>query len=234
MSDTHLRHQVCDGIPVPEADILIHAGDACLKGTQTEVRDFFAWFGSLKATHKVFVAGNHDWLFQKNALTARGLVPSGVTYLQDSSVTIDGVTIYGSPWQPEFLNWAFNLPRGHRLREKWRMIPTGVDILVTHGPPLRILDQNYDGDHVGCGDLRKEVAERVHPRLHVFGHIHQSYGTLVQDQTQYVNASVCDEAYSPFNEPILLEMEAGSRSLPRVLHSGSSQKPMSPNLRRPW
>lgn len=227
MSDTHLRHRVCSSIPVPESDLLIHAGDACLRGTGAEVIAFFDWFSSLKAKHKIFVAGNHDWLFEKNPDVARALVPRGIIYLQDSLVEIEGVTIYGSPWQPEFMNWAFNLPRGHRLREKWNKIPDKVDVLVTHGPPLTVLDRNLDGEHVGCGDLRDVVSKRVKPRLHVFGHIHLGYGTLALGNTLYVNASVCGEDYLPFNDPIVLDLDPGTKAMPQVIHSGTSKKPMS-------
>jgi len=37
--------------------------------------------------------------------------------------------------QPEFHGWAFNLPTGAALREKWNLIPDGIDVLITHGPP---------------------------------------------------------------------------------------------------
>ena len=40
------------------------------------------------------------------------------TYLEDSSVTLEGIRIHGSPWQPVFSNSAFNLPRGEQLRQK--------------------------------------------------------------------------------------------------------------------
>jgi hypothetical protein len=28
------------------------------------------------------------------------------------------IKIWGSPWQPEFHNWAFNLPHGEKIKEK--------------------------------------------------------------------------------------------------------------------
>lgn len=204
ISDTHLRHLFFP-LQIPESDILIHAGDATLSGDFFEIRDFFEWFGALPHRIKIFVAGNHDWLFQRKPALARSLVPDGVVYLQDDMVEVEGLKIYGSPWQPEFQGWAFNLPRGYRLREKWDMIPSGIDVLVTHGPPLSILDLNYSGDHVGCGDLY-EAVKRVKPRLHVFGHIHVSYGVAKAGNTLFVNASTCDEAYRPSNKPIVVDI----------------------------
>lgn len=223
ISDTHLQH--CKyPVNVPDGDILIHAGDATFEGKVSEIWRFTDWFEKLPHRHKVFVAGNHDWLFQQNQDLARSMLPKGVIYLQDNLAIVEGLRIWGSPWQPEFMNWAFNLPRGHRLREKWNMIPTGVDILVTHGPPLGILDLTVDGEHVGCGDMHEVVTKRVKPRLHVFGHIHHAYGTAAVGRTLFVNATVCDEAYKPVNAPVVVDMDPADREhLPTVV---VSQKPV--------
>lgn len=231
MADTHLMHERCPSIPTPEVDLLIHAGDATLVGNERELQRFFAWFSALPARHKIFVAGNHDWLFQEDPFRARTLVPPGVIYLEDDSVEIDGVRIWGSPWQPEFQDWAFNLPRGPRLREKWDRIPAGVDIVVTHGPPMGVLDRNYEGVHVGCEDLRDVLTRKVKPRLHVFGHIHHGYGTTSTGRTVYVNAAVCDESYRPFNDPVLLEVGPSGPYPPEVLHEGHAVRSVAPHVR---
>ena len=84
---------------------------------------------------------------------------------------IDGVKFWGSPWQPAFYDWAFNVPRGRQLAEMWALIPDDTDVLITHTPPYGILDQVENGELVGCEDLR-EALLRVKPKLHVFGHIH--------------------------------------------------------------
>lgn len=201
ISDTHLRY-----VAVPSGDLLIHAGDATIEGTPKEFAQFFDWFGKLPHPHKVFIAGNHDWIFEKKPELARSMIPPGVTYLQDELATVNGLKIYGSPWQPEFMDWAFNLVRGWPLRKKWEAIPAGIDILVTHGPPLSILDYSPFGqEHVGCADLRNELS-RVKPKLHVFGHIHHSYGKMELGGTTFVNASICDEAYRATRQPIVLEL----------------------------
>jgi predicted phosphohydrolase len=204
MSDTHLAH-LRERIDVPDGDLLIHAGDGTWKGTPREIDEFLGWLGSLPHPHKVLVAGNHDCLFEKRPADARARVPMSVRYLEDGSTVVGGLKIYGSPWQPEFLEWAFNLPRGPRLREKWDLIPTDTDILVTHGPPEGILDETPSGEPVGCRDLRRAV-ERVRPKLHVFGHIHHAYGTKVVGPTRFVNASVCDEAYRAANAPVVVDL----------------------------
>ena len=63
------------------------------------------------------------------------------TYLQDERLEVMGLKVYGSPWQPRFSDSAFNLSRGAELRAVWDKIPSDTDILVTHSPPLGVMDQ---------------------------------------------------------------------------------------------
>lgn len=195
LSDTHLRH---GDIVVPDADILIHAGDACGMGEEWEMADFHEWMFSLPHRHKVYVPGNHDWDTQRRPAYWRSMFASlGMHCLIDETVEIEGLRIYGSPWQPEFCGWAWNLPRGRPLREKWDAIPRNTDVLVTHGPPFGILDRVADRD-CGCHDLLATVRRRQ-LKLHVFGHIHASRGQYVRWGCRFVNAAVCDERYDPSN-----------------------------------
>lgn len=200
LSDTHNQQ-----IDVPDGDLLIHAGDATFQGTADEITEFNAWFSALPHKHKIFIAGNHDWLFQTQPAAARKLLDSDIIYLQDSGVNIEGLNIYGSPWQPRFYDWAFNLNRGREMAEKWEMIPARTDILITHGPPSGILDLTIDGDHAGCEELIKKVDE-IRPKVHIFGHIHEGYGTLERSGTRFVNASNCDERYRVVNAPVVFQL----------------------------
>lgn len=208
ISDTHLQH-LRYPIEVPDGDILIHAGDAMIEGTELEARAFFTWFGALPHRRKIFVAGNHDTVFEKCPGAALGLVPESVTYLEDSEVTIDGLRIYGSPWTPEFMNWAFNVRRGRPIQKKWDLIPAGLDILITHGPPMGILDRVWgQEEHLGCRELRDTV-RRVKPRVHLFGHIHSGHGKMVYDSIVLcANVAICDEAYRPTYPATVIEIEA--------------------------
>lgn len=203
ISDTHLAH-MRSPIPLPDGDVLIHAGDATFRGTNMEIMEFSSWFDAQPHTHKIFVAGNHDVGFEKNEASALAVFYGGI-YLKDSGVEIDGIKFWGSPWQPEFYDWAFNLPRGKPLRDKWALIPEGTDVLVTHGPPQMILDKTPRGEAVGCRDLMDRVLT-VKPRLHVFGHVHGSYGRTVFHDTTFVNASICNEAYQPANAAIVVDL----------------------------
>lgn len=200
LSDTHTRHRK---IEVPDGDLLIHAGDACGRGTLEEFVAFANWWGELPHKEKVFVPGNHDWICQREPEICRALLDGEL--LIDREAIINGLHVYGSPWQPEFYNWAFNLPRGHALRDKWALIPDRTDILVTHGPPDGILDMIPDGQHVGCTDLLRRVWE-VRPKVHVFGHIHLSHGLRREYQIDFVNAAICTEEYRPNNQPIVVDI----------------------------
>ena len=116
----------------------------------------------------------------------------------------------GSPWQPYFHNWAFNLPRGGtELMLKWEFIPDCIDILITHGPPQGHLDISgppYNEGDLGCELLRVKV-DKQPPKIHVFGHIHGGYGYKFHNGTHFINASVLNERYDQVNNPINLEWD---------------------------
>ena len=104
------------------------------------------------------------------------------TYLEDESLHLLGIKFYGSPWQPRFSNSAFNLTRGSELRSVWDKIPSDTEVLITHSPPLGVLDlcrkHTADGGtrpagRCGCEDLLRQVVGRVRPRYQIFGHVHE-------------------------------------------------------------
>ena len=199
LSDTHLRD-----VAVPPGDVLVHAGDFTMGGSLREIERFAAWIGALPHRYKIVIAGNHDFGFERHPHEARDRL-DGVTYLEDQGVEVEGLRIWGSPWQPRFRDWAFNLDRGAPLREKWERIPPGTDLLVTHGPPAGILDRTVSGQEVGCADLR-DVVFGIRPRLHVFGHIHEGFGVLERDGTTFANASICTVGYEPRNPCLVFDL----------------------------
>jgi len=184
VSDTHANHWET---VVPDGDILLHAGDLTRRGDPADVEDFNLWLGTLPHRHKIVICGNHDFCFERTPEFARSLITNAI-YLQDETVVIDGIRIYGSPWQPWFFSWAFNAHRGDPIAAKWALIPPDTDILMTHGPVRKILDQTYTGQHVGCDDLLARI-RAVKPKLHVCGHIHEAAGILREGATLFVNAS---------------------------------------------
>jgi len=198
VSDTH---NLQESLVLPPGDALIHAGDFTMRGAPLEVAAFGAWLETQPFAHKIVIAGNHDFLFEREPETARGLLPLEVHYLRDSEVTLEGLRFWGSPWQPWFLDWAFNLQRGPEIAEKWALIPEGIDVLITHGPPMGTADRTVNGEDVGCADLAAAMA-RVKPRLSVFGHIHEGYGVYGDK----VNAAICDEHYRVVHKPIVIDL----------------------------
>ncbi len=195
VADTHLFH---DELRIPDGDVLVHAGDLCRSGSLAELEVANRWLSSLPHPTKIVVAGNHDWAFVRNPVEAQQLLEPAIVYLQDSGVVVNGLRFWGSPWQPEFNDWAFNLPRGPLLREKWALIPADTDVLVTHGPPHGIGDGSgaADGDgggyggreRFGCEELRARTGD-IHPMLHLFGHIHDSGGVWPIGPTLFANVT---------------------------------------------
>jgi hypothetical protein len=212
ISDTHTYHRQ---VELPEGDILIHAGDFTARGRWGEVIDFFYWLENQaeKYKHVIFIAGNHDLSFENKShdllkeLSNLTLAFPNIHYLEDTEVIIDGIKFYGSPWQPEFHNWAFNLPRGEKLADIWNKIPNDTDVLITHGPPATILDYTLrDKINVGCKHLYDKII-KVKPKLHIFGHIHEGYGISTENaDTTFINASMCTLVYNPDNKPIEFEI----------------------------
>src|SRR5262249_20747600 len=120
VADTHTFHD--DLRSVPDGDVFVHAGDLCPGGRLDELAGAVAWLRPLPHRHKLIVAGNHDWCFVRQPDEARQILGDDVLYLQDTGVSIDGIRFWGSPWQPTFHDWAFNLPRGEALAAKWALI----------------------------------------------------------------------------------------------------------------
>jgi Icc-related predicted phosphoesterase len=203
ISDTHLRHR---GLKLPKGDVLLHAGDITYHGKKEEVIDFLDWFGKQNYLYKIFIAGNHDFFFEKAGKSEiETLIPKGVTYLNDSGISINGIKIWGSPVTPWFYNWAFNRKRGEPITKHWRLVPPDTDILLTHGPAYGFLDQLINEQHAGCQDLLRTVLT-IKPKYHVFGHIHESYGSIKRTGIQFINASVVNELYELINKPIVFEI----------------------------
>ena len=194
ISDTHNKHS---SLNLNGGDVLLHCGDFSGRGTAQQIIDFNDWLGAQNYTHKIVIAGNHDFMFEKDPDQAQSLL-SNALYLQDSSTEIKGLKIYGSPWQPWFYDWAFNLQRGPEIAEKWALIPESTDILLTHGPPYGIGDITKRGEHAGCEDLLKRI-QAIKPKVHCFGHIHEHSGQWEIDGTKFINASTCDFDYKPLN-----------------------------------
>ncbi len=216
ISDTHGHFAKAK---IPRCDLLLHAGDISMQGHPQEVEKFLREFERAPAIHKVFIAGNHDFLFQKDPALIREMLQEypEIHYLENSGVEIEGIKIWGSPNQPWFYDWAFNFSPDvdsyrQEAQETWGKIPDDTDILLTHGPPYGILDQvsrligKEVDSSVGCKYLLDRILQ-INPTLHVFGHIHEAYGEkrISAAQTTFVNAAFMTLKHDGHHDPIVFE-----------------------------
>ena len=219
ISDTHIKHGLIPKEDLPGGDLLIHAGDIMNSGyNKNDILDFCTWFHSLEQyDKKIFIAGNHDRMFENHPEGVEELlnIYLDIDYLQDEAYNLydldtdTSTKIYGSPWQPEFYAWAFNLPKNSlQLAAKWEAIPDNTDILITHGPAFGTLDTvaGRPWDNLGC-ELLAERIEVIKPKIHVCGHIHSGYGYVFKDGTHFFNASVLDEQYEYTQKPMTFDWD---------------------------
>ena len=173
---------------------MIHAGDVCDRGNAEQANDFFDWLADLPYEHKLLIWGNHDFDLQSDRLLFANPAPDGVSYLDSRSIEINGIAIWGTPTP------------ANKSGEPYDLIPNDVDLLITHRPPAMILDRSRLKGSQGSKRLAKRL-EKVSPSVHVFGHIHRSYGTLNKGPTTFINASLYrSSAKKLVNEPITFEL----------------------------
>lgn len=216
LSDTHGLHNHMK-YPIPNGDVLIHSGDATNMGAERDISEFIEWYKSIEGfNYKIFISGNHDWGFEKKEKWLSKYINSELTkhnviYLEDSTFTLRSdefsrpLNIYGSPWQPRFFDWAFNVNRD-KIYKHWEKIPENTDILITHGPPSGILDLSMRNGRTGCTSLRYHIIEKIKPLINCFGHIHEGYGYTKENGISFINASICNRSYQPVNPPIVVNL----------------------------
>ena len=216
ISDTHTLHREID---LPGGDTLIHAGDIMSVGDDPgELIDFLLWFDEQRYAHKIFIAGNHDHLFEKDPELAGRLLRQfpNIKYLQDSSTTIDGITFFGSPWIPtDFPGKAFSFQRNENIiaTQRWAHIPKDIDVLITHGPVYGKLDkilhpvrESQPTESLGDVSLGRRI-EEVKPQVHICGHIHSGQGILNGEITTHINAASLGEDYRYSNKRRYIEWD---------------------------
>ena len=188
ISDTHGLHLRL--APLPNADVIVHSGDFTNYGTDEEILDFLNWFIALPYKHKIFVCGNHDFnLFDADNIED---LPRNVHFLQDRAVIINGIKFYGAGYM------------------HYGRIPGNTHVLITHEPPLGILDRedSYGIGEYGSSEILQQVFDIPALQLHLFGHSHNSYGITKQEGITFSNAALTNSEYPMqiVNEPRVIEL----------------------------
>ena len=205
-SDTHATE--IDPI-LPKGDVLIFCGDFSGMSTTFDVIEFDRFMGKQKHKHKLVVLGNHEKQCEQDWNLVNLMTNCKVLF--DSSIVIKGVKFFGTSWQPEFNNWAFNRTE-EELVELYKRIPNDTDVLISHCPPYGIVDMAH-GEHLGSKALKERI-NQINPKLVICGHIHGGYGKVCTvgipestiPKTIYVNCSILDDDYREVNEPITIEI----------------------------
>lgn len=212
ISDVHNKYH---NLQIPECDVLISCGDYSFHGEKHIVKDFHSWLDQQPANYIISVQGNHETWVQKNFNEAKELAESvcpGVHFIEHGAIEIEGVKFFGSAWTPWFNNWAWNAHRGSEIAYYWSQIPEDTEVLITHGPPHGILDVVYAVDGVtpkgraGCYDLMDRINALPNLKMHCFGHIHSGSGEQEFNGIKFINASICDEMYTPTNQVRIFEL----------------------------
>jgi hypothetical protein len=199
-------------------DAVFHCGDESHLGNpmrnEPECRAFFEWFCGLPIKTKFFVPGNHSTAFEQGLVTPDDY-PS-VHFLIHEAAVWDGWNLFGTPYTPLFFNWAYMKARPD-LDAVWATIPEQTDILLSHGPPKGILDVTRDWRskepiHVGSKSLTRHVLERIKPKLHAFGHLHDepeinNFGIVERGGVKFVNCSCCNLSGQLVNHGMVVDLE---------------------------
>lgn len=199
LSDTHNKHNELD---VGEGDILIHCGDATNDGKYQETMRFFKWFNRQNFKYKIFVAGNHDRMFKPKNVSTKSYQDvvqfcedTGIIRLDHNHAVINGTLFYGGGYTPYWrdgVNLGEVIRLENNLPDPYNNIDPNTAVLITHSPPLGILDVNSRGEHIGC-PLLLEAVKKLKPNIHMFGHVHEHNGKKLSfDAMTYMNCCNLD------------------------------------------
>jgi Icc-related predicted phosphoesterase len=182
ISDTHNYHEK---LIIPTVDIIICAGDFTDSGTEKEATNFLEWFNSLKAKYKITILGNHEYCLQKNIRDILSKFPN-IIFLDNDVIELFGLVIYGTEgFEPiQYTN-------------------KNIDILITHYPPVNILDQNAILYNCGLDNINKFIKDK-NIGVHIFGHIHESAGSIKINKTLFINAAIMKKSFIAENEKVEL------------------------------
>ena len=184
---------------LPDADVCFIAGDITNYGKQGTPKSLYKaeqWLLSLKTKYpQIFcIPGNHDISFGNTPFAET----PGIDYIMDTTVTWEGYTIHGVS-----LTQCYDMPELVTCWDYMTCRPEvelaafdfeKVDIVLSHGPPLGILDKaGYDlitrtFVHIGSPALLLYL-DNHNPKFVFCGHEHSSFGTQEYKSTCVINAA---------------------------------------------
>lgn len=222
-------HGNLDGISLNGIDVVFFAGDiAPLKGhCAWHIRDQMKWMNTTFKTwceqwpsaEIVFIPGNHDFFPIANDMhkqtfaehTIALSIASNAHMLIDNGIEVKGLKVYGTPWVPIISHsWAFEAANDF-LKDKFNLIPDGLDVLLTHTPPrfnfLDVsLDYGADSEKFGSAALVETMLSKQ-PKMCFCGHIHSGSHEMSKIGTNQVwNVSRVNESYDIAYEPLVLDI----------------------------
>ncbi|KAH9997529.1 Metallo-dependent phosphatase-like protein [Russula vinacea] len=206
VSDTHSRT-----FPLPEGDVLIHAGDLCSWGSVKQLQVTMDWLVSLPHPKKIVIAGTMTLSYRslyrlchrltqfcdvskaRSMMKNRAARVAGLHYLEHESMELETGDktwkVYGSPSAPRYMPGSFQYEDRAGAEAIYKRVPRDTEILLTHTPPYGILDRASRGTHAGCQTLSATLEELGQCRMHVFGHIHEAHGAIIHEGGERVSVN---------------------------------------------
>lgn len=156
----------------------------------------------VKAPAKLLVPGNHDFHIQNYRGIAKAeLRRTANTTLVDGLHKLpNGQMMLGIPYVTGLPGWAFNVEEDWLY--KWLKEQGEPDVVVSHSPPYRILD-NYFGS-LAMNKWFYELEKK--PEVWICGHIHEAYGAERIERCTFYNVCMCNEKYEQANPPVVIEL----------------------------
>jgi Icc-related predicted phosphoesterase len=202
------------GDTIPECDVFIIAGDSCPWQTSHDVitqsvwldRVFKPWINEeINASKVILIGGNHDFIMQDRDFKYWAGQHLWCDYLEDSGTEYKGVKFWGIPWVPDLKDWAF-YANSEQLTNSYSRIPLDTDIVISHGPPANINDQDkyntsiHYGSQEFCDILEQRSKEGATIPVNIHGHVHEGYGYSEKFGTKFYNVSHLNRDYEPVND----------------------------------
>lgn len=167
-------------------DAILSAGD--LKS------EYLTFLVTMSNRPLVYIHGNHDTNYEKKP-------PEGCICADDRLITVGGLRILGLGGCRNYNGgqWQFSEQKMKARIRKLELAVRcagGVDIILTHTPPLGYGDAE-DYAHIGF-ECFLPMIDKWKPKVLVHGHIHKTYGRDIPREIEY-NGTRIINAYERYD-----------------------------------